>query len=199
MRSALLALVVLAGCQRAVPAEFPSSIADETAAIRQMIMVYPDGGDSACTAWKVSGYGVWITAKHCTEDEGEFTIGGHPAIVEQCSETADVCAMLVAADWEVATLQLGTPARFGDRVHFIGFPWYGEQYHFNVYDARWGLCYDNQAGECEISTMADGGASGSPIIDQGGEVVGVLVSGYRGRPYTYAVPVAHVRALIEVL
>lgn len=174
-------------------------------AVRQMFMKKKNAFDfGSCTAWHMSG-AVWWTAKHCVQGSTEMWVGGNKVLGQACHAEADACIVLVGGEHTASDTELGPLPEFGDKIHYIGYPWYGE-YHHGVYDGRWGTkhYYENAEGvvEPEYETtdlFADGGASGSPIFNEAGQVVGILVSGYRGKPYTYAVPVTALQELVSAL
>lgn len=173
-------------------------------AVRQMFMQKNALGFGSCTAWHAQGV-VWWTAKHCVTGADEMWVGGNKVLGSACHEEADACLLLVGGDHTASDTEFGALPELGDKVHYIGYPWYME-YHMGVYDGRWGKehYYANGAGvvepEYETTDMfADGGASGSPVFNEAGQVVGILVAGYRGKPYTYVVPVTALQELVEDL
>lgn len=140
------------------------------------------------TAWH-AGHGVWITADHICEDYvSSATIGDAPAYPLKrgfwtSKDGQDLCAL--SGPDAAAYFPLGHEPVFGERLVYIGYP----EGHLGVYEGLYSGV-DDQTGEPMFSAFAWGGASGSPVINMSGEVVGVLVSGFRGRPYTYFEPVA---------
>lgn len=192
-------LVAAVGCRAPAPATPDVSVPAQHAAVRMMLMDFDLDGeaDSACTAWRLDGP-VWITAKHCVDEPGDFTIDGGPVLVYRCSPAADVCALLVPLSAATGVL---TPAadepEFGDRVHYIGYPWHNGYLYHGVFEGLWSGCPDDVDGLCMFTGFTDGGASGSPLINEAGRVVGVVVASVRGRPYSFAVPLGPIRALLE--
>lgn len=94
--------------------------------------------------------------------------------VIQCIDDADDCAAVELRSWSGQTVALGTSApRPGEWVRFFGFPM-GQQ--LRPIDAQ-----VSQAGRLmTVSRPAEQGDSGGPVLNQAGQLVGV-VSGTDGR------------------
>lgn len=141
------------------------------------------------------GEGVWVTADHICEDiidsvkieeadatlvrRGNWTDGGE-----------DLC--LLSGPEPASYLPLGVEPAFGERLVYVGYP----EGHLGVYEGIYSGI-DAQTAEPMFTAFAWGGASGSPVLSVDGRVVGVLVSGFRGRPYTYFEPVADLVRFIQ--
>lgn len=172
-------------------------------AVRQMFMKKNAFDFGSCTAWHMSG-AVWWTAKHCVQGSTEMWVGGNKVLGQACHAEADACIVLVGGEHTASDTEFGPMPEFGDKIHYIGYPWHFE-YHHGVYDGRWGKeTHHNYGGGVEkeyemTDTLADGGASGSPVFNEAGQVVGILVAGYPDKPYTYAVPVTVLQDLALAL
>lgn len=160
----------------------------------QPIQYKPDSGPY-CTAFHVRG-DFWATAKHCV-DNGPMYVNGHAARLVEAHPDKDVALIEALGSGGVPVLDLGNEAAFGDEVHYIG---YGQTRDGYTHDVPFvgivGRPDPWDGGVVEVGLHADGGASGSPMMDREGRVVGVLVGGYN-EPYTYFVPVKYVREMLD--
>lgn len=187
----LAALLAFAGCS---PYHTSNNVV-EASAVAQLTTAE---GEGFCTAFHV-GNGVWVSAGHCVGwTDGDVLIHGQVAAVTHAPgllfDTADISVWQGPAGYPY--FELGALPEFGDPIHYIGYPWYGEKYHYGVYAGYWGS-EDKEDGTYEVTLFADGGASGSPIIDSQGDAVGILVSGFRGRPYVYCESVDTLRKILD--
>lgn len=183
---ALISLVAVACCQIGT-----NNYKVEDGAIAQL----EHDGAGVCTTFHV-GDGFWVTARHCVAlTDTEVTIHGVPATLVTGSATADLAVYI--GPQQHTKLRLGTLPAFGTPVHYIGYPWFGQDYHHGVYTGFW--AEPTAEGEYEFTAPAHGGASGSPVMTEDSKVVGVLVAGYLGQHYTYAVPVTELRKLLEAV
>lgn len=198
----VLILAVLLGCNYDIGAQFRA----EDRSVSQLL----EDGDDHCTAWHVKDQtfvegrvGLWATAGHCAPDPLDFLIGekhmysihGKPAVLLVSSVEHDIAVFTGPSGYPSLPLANARPA-FGSRVHFIGYPWYGETHHVVMEST---LGEQRPDGTFEFTAAVDGGASGSPVMNEDGEVLGILVSGYRGRPYTYYEPVGGLKVLLDAL
>jgi S1-C subfamily serine protease len=96
-----------------------------------------------------------------------------------------------------------TPLVLGDRLHYIGYPSF-DWVHFGVFEGLYGGLEGGEGttgidGERDImfSSQTDGGASGSPLMNGEGKVVGIVVSSFRFTQYSYAEPIKCVVDLLN--
>lgn len=187
---AVLAAAALIGCNCRPVGPTPYEV--ESRAIYSL----DADGEAYCTAFHVTNE-TWATAAHCTDLFGTgivFTVDGHPVVDFERHPTDDVATLTVEGTRFYPDLDLGVNPRFGDKVHVIGFPWHGTVVHNIPLEGRVGRRF--QGNRFEMSVHLDGGASGAPVMDEDGRVVGIGSSSYRGRPYAYAAGVSGLRALL---
>jgi V8-like Glu-specific endopeptidase len=202
MKFLALLASVLTACASIPPVAKPSP-SDQAASVRLLRLDYDGDGamDGYCTAWALVPR-VWATAGHCADNEdGGVTVPfvmtrgvpaeGHWVAVMTPESGVDAAVFTSTASGPGLPLAVTVPA-FGDRVHYIGFP----EGHYGVYEGLWAGPDNTEGGEVMFTGFAWGGASGSPVMNEAGEVVGILVSGYRGRPYTYITPVAAFKGMV---
>lgn len=166
----------------------PAQPAYQLSAIEQLYL----DGVKACTVWHLKDK-LWVTASHCTNGAATLTDkDGRPFTVlrqgDIDGEKPDLSLLIGPPG--APDLDIGAPPAFGDPVHFIGYPQYGGETHLGVYSGSWGTCYVVRGSVhklCEVSVMVDGGASGAPLFDEYGRVVGVVDASFRGRQYGYVV------------
>lgn len=184
---------ILVACGSCVPRSVPDSpntLEPQTVAKLQILKENGEKNGS-CTVWKASPT-LAVTAGHCCKSDNYYTIHGAPAIegapvsVLVDNDTWDVCVLHARMDGPIIPIAAQDPA-IGARVWTAGYP-HGV---YVITDGYWsGRDGDNQG---TTSIVAAGGASGSPIMDTNGRAVGVLVSGYRGAPVTFGVPIESLR------
>lgn len=180
-----VALAAAGCCVAGTDVAHPRSFQDEARAVAPLSL----DGEVICTSFHV-GQRVWITAGHCATGSGEYEIDGEPAIVLDLSNDPDGDLAIMLGPARSAYVPLGLDPAFGTRVHFIGYPQH-MRIHRVVIE---GVVGDTEGTEFETTMEVDGGASGSPVFDAAGRVVGIVVSSYRRTPYSYATRVSLVRA-----
>lgn len=136
----------------------------------------------SCTGFFVNSIGTIITAKHCVKDASKIVVyvAGQPKPFE-----AHILNYNINADVGVLSINYNSPLFFklalnthdGDRVETIGFP-DPELLGLNI-KAEYGIVAKILPNyEDDFILTSHAGASGSPIINANGDVVGVLVAAY---------------------
>ena len=199
MKNIFLATLLAAGCQAGTLPAAHSPVAEQSAIKRMLIDFDYDGdADGWCTVFHL-GDGVWGTARHCLVDEGDrfITDGGarYQVYATRYSETEDVSTFKTDYTATNRLAVAGDLPKFGERVHYVGYPGTGDFKPHLV--AAEGLYSGVENGDILFISMVDGGASGSPLMNAIGEVVGIVVASYRGTQYAYAEPVANLTLLIN--
>jgi hypothetical protein len=151
-----------------------------------------NSGRTFCTAFSINERdGLWGTAGHCaviTLKLGTVTIGGSRAEV-----------IAIDPHWDLAVLQsdLRAPAiplfagelRVGDSVEIQGFP-YGLAKKVTTFGRVAALA--EPIDEYHVSNVLDvtvaGGNSGSPVLNNRGQLAGVLWGSFIDSPHSLAVP-----------
>jgi S1-C subfamily serine protease len=164
----------------------PSSFAKEQVNSVQAIQ---SNGRTFCTAWSINeAEGLWATAAHCaafavTEEAGEVTILGELAHVVYIGyPSVDIAVM--QADIHVKAIKLSTKApEVGDYVEIVGYA-YGitRMTTKGTLAARRIPIIHPSTGYYITSDILNvvvaGGNSGSPVLNRGGEAIGVLWGGF---------------------
>jgi len=172
----LLGLLALAACT-GIPADSPIS--------PEVVELVTISGGGTCTAFPVAqgrGKTYYLTAKHCTP---AALVGGKAVGEIYLHPTRDVAMLVVESEESVFCLPLASekPAP-GDVLFAIGF-------HLGDFP----LVTQGYAGglEGQMSAPVIWGASGGPVLNAEGEVVGVLSWGWMVElnNWTY-VPVTHI-------
>lgn len=214
MRAFAIIVLLAVACQHGVksatrPPESPHQQA--VPALARMTVM----GEFTCTAWHIGG-GQWITAGHCCDaarvDEAdsvadlitrtasavdsvyvEVQLDGEPANIVRRAESDDACVMHGPERSAYFVLAHHMP-RFGSRVKFYGFP----EGHFGVWEGLYVGDDEHSTSDGDVMFTAPvwGGASGSPLIDEDGYACGIVVSSFRGRPYSYAEPINSLRKFL---
>lgn len=132
-----------------------------------------------CTFAAVSPQ-VALTAAHCTrgvQPEAFHLLYGYRRMSwETEGDVADVrlsgrdLAVLCLKDEAPATLQIGPPAERGDRVHIVG---YGQP-RVHVQQMEDCTVEARSGEEILLDCAARQGASGGPVLDAAGRIVGVM-------------------------
>ena len=167
-------------------------------------------GQTFCTAFSINQVeGWWVTARHCAEFAEAMgktlnavaTIEDAPIIIMYMDQHTDVA--VVYADAHESAFVLATqPVPVGNALTIIGYP-YGlprtmtkgsmaardvPLSHPNFFDLLISDVYD--------VTVA-GGNSGSPVLNQHGEVVGLLWGGFPDAPLAIGVPLHELRRAVQ--
>lgn len=187
---ALVSLAASAGCSRAyLSGDVPSTM---DPAVARLVKVVDGETAGYCTVFKV-GRNLAMTAGHCCGSqealpeldgiditppeetityhaEGPHAIPGAEFKVLHDDDVNDVCVLrgkLQGAPMSIAPFD----PPVGARVWTAGYP----KTHLLFSDGLWSGREDDHA---KASIAVWGGASGSPVLDQSGRVIGILVAFY---------------------
>jgi S1-C subfamily serine protease len=193
----------------------PQRVAVDARNRRAVVRIYVEGEDgqvSTGTGFAVRADGTLVTNRH--------VLGRRPArIAVQFASSSQVWrarVVAVSGEWDVALLKVddivgavptvrGLNLRAdtlaeGVPVALVGFPRGGEPVEGAPIRAAvsHGAFARVRAGRVEVFARSSVGASGSPLFDARGEVVGVLFGGTPGaaRPVLYAVPASALAAFL---
>jgi len=205
IRNALLCLVIifaLAGC---ISEEQPIEKHSEVAINNGAIVIFKNDDGGLCTGFYVSHEGrkYFVTARHAVEKNREGW-----------SEFLDDVWVLRTTNYDGPVLELsnksvpiGTLEKEAPRRHF---PVSGHGYIANKYTSRPGyVCgrfTDGKTADIILTTVEmDPGMSGSPLLDNEGKVLGVMVSlllpkekSYDGMAKSACTPVERMRSRMVV-
>lgn len=135
-----------------------------------------DNGEEAgfCTAWKLDDERM-MSAGHCCDEGASYVTRGPHAVLGGTAEVLydddkhDVCVLKGKIKGAHISLAEREP-QLGEPVWTAGYP----KTEFLISAGYWsGRDDDNQ---CKASVAVWGGASGSPIMNNRGEAVGVLIA-----------------------
>jgi S1-C subfamily serine protease len=220
------ALTILTLQQHAANIDFPSITRANQPAVAMVFADFGGGRVETSTAFAVRSDGTMITTRHSvagpTGDQRARQIGVRFANSRQTfrariaavatGDVADVAIITVELEGEVPTVQ-GFNLRpdtvpIGAAVAVIGFPGGMDSPQLVRPDGTYatatltaGTVSKNLPDVIQINGYGVHGASGSPIFDAGGQVVGILSSGEvgSGGRIVYAVPAGFARELLESL
>jgi hypothetical protein len=144
--------------------------------IKQLIDL---GGVGRCTAWSY-GKGRWVTANHCTV---------HPELLplEVIKRDAEVDLALVRGEVAKALPIAAVEPKLLERVYVLGFP--GGQPFFYAFPAHVVSFTEEKISDPDLTLkfivvpdVGISGMSGSPALNENGEVFGILHAGgdYQG-------------------
>ena len=220
------ALTALALQQHAASIDFPSIARANQQAVAMVFADFGGGRVETSTAFAVRGDGIMITTRHSVAgpsgDQPALQVGVQFANSRQTfrariaavgeGERADVAVLAVELRGEVPTIQ-GFNLRtdtvpVGAAVAAIGFPGGMESPQLVRPDGTYatatltaGTVSKNLPDVIQINGYGTHGASGSPIFDANGQVIGVLAAGEvgSGGRIVYAVPASLARELLDSL
>lgn len=165
----LALVVVLFGCAP-MPAAAPASPSAPAMSVARM-----ESSAGYCTLWDAGG-GVALTAAHCCDDGGPYKLGpgtgvpGSPVRVLALDAATGACA--------VAAQLLGTPLILADADPAVGDPVWTEGYALSqllVSGGYWSGRSTEEGPARGIASLAIApGASGAPVVDRSGHVVGIV-------------------------
>lgn len=171
----LVAFVASASCTQPKTTNLPSV---EPPAVARLVMSEDGEEVGSCTAWKVEGRNLAVTAGHCCSEPSVkyhmvsgAAVAGAEAVPLVVDLTHDVCVMRAEMRGDAIPMALKDPEP-GDAVWTYGFPRRTPLISTGIWSGRDG------DGQGIASVACAGGASGSPILDPSGRAVGVLVAGY---------------------
>jgi S1-C subfamily serine protease len=169
------AAVLLSGCYR------PTPLTPEVAEESTYKIITPSGGQ--CTGWVVDEDGHLVTAGHCCDEDGDYSListsnrVGKARVIafEDDSSDApptDVCLMKAYGSVAAPLPLAGEMPDVGDKVFFVGFPRGIYKRSEGAY--RGDVDGDSRWHDFSSSAPCDRGASGSAMLSEDG-AWGVLV------------------------
>lgn len=192
---ALIAAGVLLAC---TPPKSPVPLDEKSYVVLLTIDEEGDGQmDGSCTAWTL-GDDVWVSAGHCADmpagahwyAEGvELALVG---FVNAEGNDADASLFRAHIPGHPALHLARSEPKPGAVVHYMGFP----HAEYGAESGTWVGPVGKSDGNVFLA-LVYGGASGSPLLNSQGEVVGIVVASYRGVPYAYASSLANLRNLMD--
>ena len=183
----------------------------------------PDGTRYTGTGFAVSSDGVVVTNRHVVRDSTGATPRRLAVIFSDTRRWLEASVLRVSEDAELALLRIEVPGRYptiaglaataaelaaGAPVTVIGYP-LGMETPMGTSSGRTTFTAQASLGAgtvskvlpdlVQIDAWAGQGSSGSPVFDATGRVTAVVFGGAResGGRIVYAVPVGHVRKLLE--
>lgn len=173
---AILLALQMCGCARTAPAFPPTTMAIP---IGKLLRTTSEGF-GFCTVWKVDDNLV-ATAGHCCAEgttyqiTGASTVPGAELSVLVDDDENDVCILRGSMLGEPLQLAARDP-QLGAIVMTAGYPRGVYLRSMGLWSGR--ISWQNKAGRTEsgsvTSTYSQPGASGSPVLDQDGRVVGLI-------------------------
>ena len=144
----------------------------------------------SCTGALV-GNNLVLTAAHCVEGQGKFTVGFTGREVRQArlldkSYIGDVAILELteSAPPQYPTLSMATePMRVGDIGVMVGHP-KDQYYEFGGWIVSTIKSFTSDKGWASFWGHSGGGASGGPLINHRGEIVGVLTASSAGGDFS---------------
>lgn len=157
------------------------------------------------TAFFISEDGFFITNHHVVEDAQEIKIklGDklQPARLIKADRRMDLAILKIEGEFKTLPMSSSKKVRLGERVYTLGFPLpdiQGQAAKFTDGSISSLTGFRDDAGEFQISVPVQPGNSGGPLVNQSGEVIGVVVSRLIGAQHAnYAIKSSHVMLLLE--
>lgn len=153
-----------------------------------------------CSGFFITNDGYIATAAHCVSKNPltvEYRGNHYQALLVDVDGTHDVALYKIAAI-ETPQMEIGAPAREGDRVYILGFPM-PDRMGYNLKIHGGSVSY-NGTGNYDTTAFTCEGNSGGPVVNQKNQVIGVLTAAYGNQPCspaTYVVKIKYVEALAQ--
>lgn len=149
----------------------------------------PSSIGSAFVAHSGKGYSLLVTARHVVHGETFVGVVKHDtpvgALVVVTDPKTDLAILLVPLQWPAATIAPQPPTQ-GTPVLGLGpTPAFGNAITHGFIASQPGPCSEkDNLNSCILADLPIGpGFSGSPVVDQYGQVVGVVSAYSRARPH----------------
>ncbi len=186
------------------PPELGDLLPGESPRDQSVLVDLPAPESGVGTAFVVDNSGTWITARHVIDgcDNVGLRIGARKGMVMEVAASTNSDTAILKADWKRKPLpvDLDTQRRLGEYGFFFGFPQGrpGEAVgsllgrHKLIVRGRYNTTEPilawSEVGRTKNLFGSLGGLSGAPVLDQDGEVIGVVAaeSPRRGRIYSVA-------------
>ena len=142
------------------------------------------GGKPHCTTFSMNDDGSsWVTAAHCVHGIADLTIDGHEAnVVLMALDGVDVA--ILSGPLSDGAFKVGPAPAVNAPVYSVGYNFNGESWGGpyrdegrNIGRRIGGIVGKRIVDIVDFSSMV--GSSGSPIIDENGDVVGIVTNGWR--------------------
>jgi S1-C subfamily serine protease len=162
-----------------------------------------NGGESVASGFVVSDSGLVATAWHVVDGAVEIVVrfSDDTEVVASCPAKAgdalhDIALLELERPYGIPVELVRKPARIASRIYVVGAP---RGYSFSIVD---GLISQLQRidgyTQYQISCPISPGNSGAPVIDDTGNVVGLVSWSKRGaQNLNFAIPSLHVLNLLE--
>lgn len=159
-----------------------SSVSDMLHRVMKSVAYLKHDKDGACTTFLVGIPDRWAAANHCVGKD--MKINGEDVTVIKVSEELDL-AMLRGPEGTMLPIAKKAP-ELGDRVYLVGWPagWEGERPMVFFGNVATDPYHDDQLGHVLYGLDAGGGRgmSGGPIVNEKGDVVGMVEALMGGVP-----------------
>jgi hypothetical protein len=190
-----------------------AAIAKRAKASTALVEVKPNYGSGFC----VHSSGLFVTNEHVVRqgteavtlvlNAGLKTQKVFKAKVIRRDKALDLALLKVDGDEKVAALELGSDKDLGELTELIacGFPFgralsrQGEYPAISINVGSVTSLRRDKEGELhriQLDAALNPGNSGGPVLDRGGKVVGMVVSGIPGSGVNMAIPVSHLQRFL---
>ena len=195
------------------PVELGDMLPDQSPRDERVLVEIGSPESGTGTAFAVDDSGTWVTARHVVDscDETYLYTGGGQAVRATVanSPSSDVAVLRTAWSRPPLPSDIGTRKRVGERGYFFGYP-----------QGRPGEVVGNLIGRARMQVRGRyrtdepvfawsevgrtrgllgslGGLSGGPVLDEDGEVVGVVAAENPRRGRVYSVAPISLRPVFE--